>query len=386
MGIFGNADGGVMDVIRCDEPDYLIWKWHPTGTSSQGGKRTNAIRWGSSLRVRDGSVAVFVYSQNNGTVEDFIEGPFDSLIETKNFPILTELVGNLYNGNSPFQAEVYFINLANLIQIKFGVPYFDVFDPRFLDFGVPTAVRGSLNFRIADYRKFIKLHRLDEFDMVSFQAQVKDAIVRHVKSVVSNAPEKNGIPVVQIERQISEITALVEAELRENLGKDFGVLVSRVDISDIEVDKNSAGYKKLQSLTQNKVAVFAHGAANIVDTMSTHRSGAKKITATAKGEDLSQGFKIGEVGQKMSNAIGNAIAGKKAKVTPPPLPTTGFYVAVNGKQKGPYDAAKISKMISEGTIVRDSLVWKDGMENWTKASDVEELSSLFTSVPPIPNA
>jgi membrane protease subunit (stomatin/prohibitin family) len=61
MGIFGNADGGVMDVIRCDEPDYLIWKWHPTGTSSQGGKRTNAIRWGSSLRVRDGSVAVFVY-------------------------------------------------------------------------------------------------------------------------------------------------------------------------------------------------------------------------------------------------------------------------------------------------------------------------------------
>ncbi len=88
----------------------------------------------------------------------------------------------------------------------------------------------------------------------------------------------------------------------------------------------------------------------------------------------------------LSNVIGNAFAGKKAKVTPPPLPTTGFYVAINGKQKGPYDAAKISKMISEGTVVRDSLVWKDGMENWIKASDVEELSSLFTSVPPIPNA
>ena len=163
MAIFQKNDGGLMDVIRCDESDYLIWKWRPQRTSGQAGKRENAIRWGSSLRVRDGSVAVFVYPQESGVCEVFIEGPYDGFIDTKNFPVLASLVGVLYQGDSPFQAEVYFINCANLIQIKFGVPYFDVFDPRFLDFGIPTAVRGAVNFRIADYREFIKLHRLDEF-------------------------------------------------------------------------------------------------------------------------------------------------------------------------------------------------------------------------------
>jgi membrane protease subunit (stomatin/prohibitin family) len=386
MGIFNNNnDGGIMDVIRCDEPDYLIWKWHPSGTSSKSSQRANAIRWGSSLRVRDGSVAVFVYTQSDDIAQDFIEGPYDEIIETNNFPVLASLVGKLFKGGSPFQAEVYFINLANLIQVKFGVPYFDVFDPRFLDFGVPTAVRGSLNFKIADYREFIKLHRLDEFDMSAFQAQIKDTIIRYVKSVVSNAPEKHGIPVVQLERQISEINALIEKELRENLERDFGVSVTRVDISDIELDKNSVGYKKLQSLTQNKVAMFTQGAANIVDTMSTHRSGAKKIVATAKGEDTSQGFNISGVGQKMSSAIGNVFGGKKGKSTPPPIPTTGFYVAIDGKQKGPYDTTKLSKMISENKFSSESLVWKEGMENWTKASDIEELASLFSIAPPIPN-
>ena len=69
--------GGFMDEIRCDEPSYLIWKWHPAGVQLGEGNRENAIRWGSSLRVKDGEVAVFVYRQKNGTMQDFIEGPFD---------------------------------------------------------------------------------------------------------------------------------------------------------------------------------------------------------------------------------------------------------------------------------------------------------------------
>ena len=27
-----NRKGGFMDEIRCDEPLYLIWKWHPSGS------------------------------------------------------------------------------------------------------------------------------------------------------------------------------------------------------------------------------------------------------------------------------------------------------------------------------------------------------------------
>lgn len=52
-----------MDQIRCDEPSYLIWKWHPSGVQLGRGNREDSIRWGSSLRVKDGEVAVFVYKQ-----------------------------------------------------------------------------------------------------------------------------------------------------------------------------------------------------------------------------------------------------------------------------------------------------------------------------------
>lgn len=61
MTIFKNRKGdSLMDQIRCDEPSYLIWKWHPAGSVSGNNNRENAIRWGSSLRVKDGEVAVFV--------------------------------------------------------------------------------------------------------------------------------------------------------------------------------------------------------------------------------------------------------------------------------------------------------------------------------------
>ena len=76
MGIFNN-NGGFMDEIRCDESSYLIWKWHPKGTQGGDNTRENSIRWGSSLRVKDGEVAVFVYNQKNGIMQDYI-GPVRS--------------------------------------------------------------------------------------------------------------------------------------------------------------------------------------------------------------------------------------------------------------------------------------------------------------------
>ena len=145
MGLFGRGkSGGLMNVIRCDEEEYMVWKWRPEEQDVNSTTRENSIRYGSSLRVKDGEVAVFVYNQKDGTQQDFIEGPFDKKIETANFPVLASIVGLAFGGASPFQAEVYYINLAGIIQIKFAIPYFDVFDPRQPDLGVPVAVRGTV--------------------------------------------------------------------------------------------------------------------------------------------------------------------------------------------------------------------------------------------------
>lgn len=52
MGLFGKGKGGgLMNVIRCDETEYLVWKWRPLGQEVNSTSRENAIRYGSSLRV-----------------------------------------------------------------------------------------------------------------------------------------------------------------------------------------------------------------------------------------------------------------------------------------------------------------------------------------------
>jgi hypothetical protein len=80
MGFFSKKEeGGFMDVIRCDEPEYLVWKWRPSGAENSTIKE-NAIRYGSSLRVKEGEIAVFVYKQNDGSIHDFLLGPHNQKI------------------------------------------------------------------------------------------------------------------------------------------------------------------------------------------------------------------------------------------------------------------------------------------------------------------
>lgn len=279
-----NGTNSLMDVIRCDEVSYLIWKWHPTGTKLGANNRENAIRWGSSLHVKEGEVAAFIYRQKNGTYQDFIEGPFDEIVKTKNLPVLANLLGLAYNGDTPFQAEVYFINLAQVIQVPFGVPFFDVYDPRFLDFGVPVAVRGTISFRITDYRAFARLHRLSSFDLSDFQYQIRDAVIRYVKDIIANAPAAHNIPVVQLESKIAQINDAMEYDISQRLSQTFGVTVSGVDIGAIEIDKSDEGYRQLVSVTKDLAGatVKAETEAKIRDIAAKQRIEAENYAETLR--------------------------------------------------------------------------------------------------------
>lgn len=255
MALFGRGKGGgMMNVIRCDEEEYMVWKWRPLGQDANSTTRENSIRYGSSLRVKDGEVAVFVYNQKNGPMQDFIEGPFDQTLKTANLPILSSIVGMAFGGEAPFQAEVYYINLAGNNQLRFAVPYFDVFDPRLPDHPIPMSVRGSMTFGIADYRGFIKLNRLMNFDHDKFKKQIKDALIKYVKGVVTNIPQEMGIPIIQMERQLIEINERVQSYLKPKIEDVFGVVMRSFDISSLEIDKDSPIYGELRQLTAGNTA------------------------------------------------------------------------------------------------------------------------------------
>lgn len=438
MGLF-NKNGGLMDEIRCDEQNYLIWKWHPAGTMLGESKKENAIRWGSSLRVKEGSVAVFVYKRKYEVYQDYIYGPCDQVLQTANLPVLASIIGAAYDGGTPFQAEVYFINLAKIIQVKFGVPFFDVYDPRFLDYGVPTAVRGTISFRIEDYKEFVSLHRLDNFDLNDFEKQIRDAVIRYVKNVVANAPTDYNIPVLQIERKIAQINELVERDIKNRFKEDFGVVVSGVDISAVEIDKNTEGYRQLKKVTQDVTTDTVQAqtdvniknmqdmqriqAENLEETLRMQReemqyaqrkqtqttnfaayqvesqtevgvAGANalgQMGATNAGGMSDGGFNPAAMmaGMAMGSAMGQNLAGTmntmmsginqpvQQPMTPPPVPAVLYNVAVNGQATGPYDLATLKQMVINGQFNAYSLVWTTGMPDWIQAGMVEDLKGLF---------
>ncbi len=263
MGLFKSSKKiGVADVIRCDESEHLIWKWHPDGTVAGESEREYAIRFGSKLRVREGEVAVFVYKQKGKVFNDYIPGPFEETLHTKNLPIIGALIDSFWGGDTPFQAEVFFINTAKNVQTKFGVPFFDVCDERFPDFAVPVAVRGSINFKIEDYKEFVKIYRLENLTVSGFSTKVRDATIRYVKNVVTNIPAIHKIPVIQLERRITAINQVVELNLMERLKNDFGVTVTGVDITAVELDKSSSGYCELMSVTRDIAGATAEAKAD----------------------------------------------------------------------------------------------------------------------------
>lgn len=275
MGLFtNNKNGGIMDVIRCDEKDYLVWKWRPEGSAEGETSRGNAIRWGSVLRVKEGSVAVLVYTGKEGFAQEIIEGPAEKVLDTKNLPVISSLVGLAYNGGSPFSAEVYFINLAKTIPMNFGVPYFDIFnsDPNLADFPIPVAVHGKVELNITDYAAFVRCHRLDSVSIPELQEKIKDELIGTVKSVVTNAPFTFQIPAIQIERYINEIRGAVVDAFRPIAEEKYGIHLVDIAIKAIHINKEDEKYKTFLSVTQDvKRAGIRAKAVNEIKQMEADR-------------------------------------------------------------------------------------------------------------------
>lgn len=422
---FFRKKGGFSDVIRCDEANYLVWKWYPNGVKSGETKRETAIRTNSVLRVKTGEVAIFVYKQKNGVLQDYIVGPHDEKLKTKNFPILSSIIGLWYEGDTPFQAEIFFINTSLAIQTRFGIPYFDVVDSRFPDFPVPVAVRGALTFKVEDYKTFGNYHQMVNFNIEDLKNKINASVTRYVKEVVTNASSEHDIPVIAIESKIDFINEKVELYVKDRFLDLFGISVTGIDISAIEVDKDNESYIELKRVTKDISTIKAETELHnyqeelrikreegqYSQRMGTRQSNIGAYQTEIGGQVGVAGAEaLGKMGEKgagnidlggqntgfnpvsmmagmaVGSAVGKNIAGtfdnsinqnSTKQSVPPAVPITTFYVSKDGKPVGPFDMDTLRSMVVSGNLSPDSFVWKEGMPEWQKASLQSELSGIF---------
>jgi len=124
-------------------------------------------------------------------------------------------------------------------------------------------------------------------------------------------------------------------------------------------------------------------------------NGAGDINLSSGGEGFNMAAMMasmavgGAVGQNIAGSMNNMMSGinqpLQAGMTPPPIPNVSYHIAINGQASGPYTLSILQQMATTGQFDANTLVWKNGMTEWTKAETVDELKGLFSTMPPIPS-
>lgn len=156
------------------------------------------IKMGAQLTVRESQVAVFV---NEGTIAD-VYGPGRYALTTENMPVLTKLKSWKYGFDSPFRAEVYFLNTKQFTDQKWGTSNPVIM--RDAEFGtVRIRAFGIFAFRVNDAATFLReiFGTNGDFDTESITGQLKRTIVSGFADLLGEAK----IPVLDLSAYYDEL-------------------------------------------------------------------------------------------------------------------------------------------------------------------------------------
>jgi excisionase family DNA binding protein len=220
---------GLMDFIKSELIDIIEW--------TDDSRDTLSFRWpdddkeiknGAQLIVRESQEAQFVYLGKFG--DTF--GPGKHSLVTENIPLLSTLAGWKYGFNTPFKADVYYLNTRLFTGIKWGTS--NPVMMRDKDFGIVRArAFGTFDFRIVDSKVFLKEvagsdqhFRLDEF---------QDTMRSRIVSLFSEAIAKANIPVLDLASRYSEVGSALLPLLNEATVPKYGIEFASFILENVSV-------------------------------------------------------------------------------------------------------------------------------------------------------
>src|SRR5438552_3007549 len=356
MGVMDKLRDEFIDIIEWTEPaenDVLAYRFP---------RYQNEIKMGARLIVREGQNAVFV---NEGRVAD-IHNPGTYILNTENMPILSTLKGWKYGFSSPFKAEVYFISMRQWTDRKWGTQ--NPIMMRDSEIG-PVRIRafGTYAFHVADAKTLLQQLVVTDpsFETYEVSNQLRDTIVARFADVIAGAK----IPVLDLAGNYEKLSKVALEAVAPDL-KTIGLALTLFYIENISLPPDVE-----QALdTRSKMGVLGD-----LNRYAQYQS-ATAIDDAAKNPGGAAGAGVG-IGAGI--ALGQQLAGNTS-MTPPAIPAT-FFVALNGAQTGPFDMNTLAAKARDGSVTRETLVWRQGMAEWMAAGTVPALQSLFAgSPPPIP--
>jgi membrane protease subunit (stomatin/prohibitin family) len=228
MKLLGGVKMGLFDFIKGQFIEVIDWQDNTTDTMVykvpvQG----NEIKMGAKLTVRESQIAIFV---NEGQIADvFTPGLYE--LSTENMPIFTKLESWKYGFNSPFKADVYFVNTKQFIDQKWGT--INPVMMRDAEFGMlRLRAIGIYSFRITDSVKFLKeiFGTSQLYDTESITGQLKRIIVSGLTDILG---EMN-VPALDLARYYNEIGVQAKTKLQEHF-EAYGLNLTSFFIENISL-------------------------------------------------------------------------------------------------------------------------------------------------------
>jgi membrane protease subunit (stomatin/prohibitin family) len=362
MGIIDKIRGEFIDIIEWtdDSRDTIVYRFP---------RYENEIKMGAKLTVRESQAAVFV---NEGQVADAY-APGMYTLETQNMPIMSTLKGWKYGFNSPFKAEVYFVNTRQFTDLKWGTqnPVI-VRDP---EFGmVRLRAFGAFSLRVINPPALLK--ELAGTDPQFRTEEVSEYLRQMIVGRLAGALASSGVPMLDLATQQGQIGDRLAIALTEELGP-VGLAIPKFIIENISLppEVEAAIDKRSQmGVLGNLDQYTKFQTANAIEDAANNEGGA--------GAGLGVGLGMG-LGQAATSAMHQQAQQPQQPAGPPPLPQAEqWFLGANGQQLGPFDRNGLGQQVSAGTLTTSTLVWRNGMAGWVPASQVPELTSLFGAVPP----
>jgi len=220
---------GVLDFIRGELLEILEWTEDSRETISwRFPDEDQAIKNGAQLIVRESQHAQFVYLGEFG--DTF--GPGKHTLSTDNIPILTTLKSWKYGFDSPFKADLYFVNTRLFTGQKWGTS--NPIMMRDQDFGIVRArAFGTYDFRVTDVKLFLKEvagsdhnFRVEEF---------ADTMRSRIVSIFSEALATSNVPVLDVATNYSELGEALLPLINPIVVSKYGIKFESFIVENVSV-------------------------------------------------------------------------------------------------------------------------------------------------------
>ena len=291
------TDGGIimaiMDVVRFDglkSRDWVIYKFP-----------SESITYGSQLVVQEGQSAFFV---KGGVVADEFR-PGTYTLRSDNLPILHKIMALPFGGNTPFSAEIYFINTTIKLDSYWGtVDPIQIVDPKYY---VRLHIRafGQMGLRIADSRQvFTKLvGSMQKSELVRFErvaGYFKGLIVSKVKSAIADVIITKRISALEIAVKQEAISVSVLEAIKPSI-EHFGLELVNFYIQSINFPDDD--FANINKILEDKAAFEIMGDSRYAVKRSFDvYEGAANNTGTA-GSVVAGGVGLGAALQMGSSLV-----------------------------------------------------------------------------------